>query len=210
MDKRTYRSPRRDQNAAQTRDAILDAAEELFATSGYAQTTVGNVANAAQVATNTVYTSVGGKPQLVLALTERGMADPAIAQSLDGIDAADSAAEVLRLLAWGTGQTTLRHLRVITVLYDNALADPLIADMAQHANLRYRQNLDRAARRLGELHALRPDVDQAQASDVLWFYFGWVAWRQLHEMGWAPERAEQWLLTQATAALLESADRREA
>jgi AcrR family transcriptional regulator len=201
MDKRPYRSPRRDQSAAQTRDAILDAAEELFTTRGYAQTTVGQVADAAQVATNTVYTSIGGKPQLVLALAGRGMSDPAIGQSLDGIDAAGSAEEVLRLVAWGTGQTARRQLRMISVLYDNVLADPLIADMADHVDGRYRQNLDRSARRLGELRALRQDVDQAQASEVLWFYFGWFSWRNLHKMGWTWERAEQWLLTQATAAL---------
>jgi AcrR family transcriptional regulator len=201
VEKRTYRSPRRDQHAAQTRDAILDAAEELFATGGYAQTTVGQVASAAQVATNTVYTSIGGKPQLVLALTERGMSDPAIGQSLDSIAAASSAEEILRLVAWGTGQTGRRQLRTISLLYDNVHADPLFADMARRADVRYRRNLDRSARRLGELHALRQDVDQAQASDMLWFYFGWHSWRKLHEMGWTWQRAEQWLLAQATAAL---------
>ena len=203
MDKRPYRSPRRNQSAAQTRDAILDAAEELFATSGYARTTVSSVADAAQVATNTVYTSIGGKPQLVLALAERGMSDPAIGQSLADIRAADNAEEVLRVVAWGTGTTAQRQLAVITVLFDNAHADPLIADTAERANLRYRQNLDLAARRLGDLHALREGVDQAQASDVLWFYFGWFSWRNLHQMGWTWERAEQWLLGQATAALRE-------
>jgi hypothetical protein len=155
------------------------------------------------VATNTVYASVGGKPQLVLALAERGMSDPAVARSLAGIDAADSAEEVLRAIASGTGLTVRRQLRVISVLYDNTHADPLIADMAEHADGRYRKNLDHAARRLGELRALRQGVDQAQASDVLWFYFGWFAWRRLHEMGWTWDRAEQWLLTQASAALCE-------
>ena len=201
MDKRPYRSPRREQHAAQTRDAILDAAEELFASGGYAQTTVGQVAAAAQVATNTVYTSIGGKPQLVLALAERAMADPVIGESLAAVDAADTAAEILRMIAWGTAGTMRRQQRVITVLFDNAHADPLIGDMAEHADRRYRQNLDRSARRLGELRALRPGVDEAQASDVLWFYFGWQSLRKLNEMGWTWERIERWLLAQAIAAL---------
>jgi AcrR family transcriptional regulator len=203
VDKRPYRSPRRDQSATHTREAILDAAEELFATSGYPQTTVSQVANAAQVATNTVYASVGGKPQLVLALAERAMSDPAIARSLAGIVAADSAEEVLRSVASGTGLTARRQLRAISLLYDNTHADGLIADMAELVNDRYRTNLDNAARRLGELRALRQGIDQAQASDVLWFYFGWFAWRKLHEMGWAWDRAEQWLFGQASAALCE-------
>jgi hypothetical protein len=107
------------------------------------------------------------------------------------------------VVAWGTVTTAQRQLRVISVLYDNAHADPLIADTAEQANARYRQNLGLAARRLDELHALRQGVDQAQASDVLWFYFGWLSWRNLHQMGWTWERAEQWLLGQATAALCE-------
>ena len=84
---------------------------------------------------------------------------------------ADSAREALRLLAWSTGRVVRRQLRVIRVLYGDAHAGPLIADMTEHGNARYRQNLDHFARRLGELRGLRKGVDQAQASDVLWFYF---------------------------------------
>ena len=38
---------------------------------------------------------------------------------------------------------------------------------------------------------------------MLWFYFGWVSLRNLHDVGWTWERTEQWLVAQATKALLE-------
>lgn len=199
--RRSYRSSRRDQAAAETRGAILDAAERLFSANGYARTTVAQVAEAAAVATNTVYTSIGGKPQLVLALAERGVSDPTIMRTLDDVEAATDTAQVLRALAHGTAETSRRQFQVITVLYDNVHADPLIADAARRTDVLYRERLDRAAHRLAEFGALRPDVDIAAASDVLWFYFGRIAWRQLHDLGWSGQRIERWLVAQATAAL---------
>ena len=61
MSKRLYRSVARAESARATRTEILRAAGELFAERGYAQTTVAEIAERAQVAINTVYTSVGGK-----------------------------------------------------------------------------------------------------------------------------------------------------
>jgi AcrR family transcriptional regulator len=68
---RAYNSVRRELASIQTRDAILSAAVELFGSGGYARTTIAEIARRAGVATNTVYTSVGGKPDLVTALIER-------------------------------------------------------------------------------------------------------------------------------------------
>ena len=67
MNRAIYNSPRRQQAAAATREAIVDAAQELFAAQGYGRTTVAQIAELAQVAANTVYTSVGGKADLVTA-----------------------------------------------------------------------------------------------------------------------------------------------
>jgi len=46
----SYNSPRRQQAAAATREAIIEAALELFACQGYARTTVAQIAEAARVA----------------------------------------------------------------------------------------------------------------------------------------------------------------
>jgi AcrR family transcriptional regulator len=53
--KRRYSSPRREQQAQETWRAILDAALELFTRNGFAETSVRQVAERAQVSEQTVY-----------------------------------------------------------------------------------------------------------------------------------------------------------
>jgi TetR/AcrR family transcriptional regulator len=56
---------------ARTRDAILDAAEALFAESGYRRTRMEDVAERADVAIGSIYGHFGNKDGLYLALVER-------------------------------------------------------------------------------------------------------------------------------------------
>src|ERR1700738_890412 len=60
-----YRSERREEQAAATRQAILEAARALFVERGYARTTVAEIASSAHVAVPTVYVSVGPKPAIL-------------------------------------------------------------------------------------------------------------------------------------------------
>lgn len=104
MSTRPYRSSLREQAAGLTRTAILDAAERLFAEHGYARITIVRVAEAADVAANTVYAAFGTKAGLVVALMERGAAEPAIGRALDRVSKAADGAEAVRHAARGTGR----------------------------------------------------------------------------------------------------------
>src|SRR4051794_39591332 len=66
--KRRYDSPRRQEQAAATRRAILDAASRLFAEQGYAATTMAQVAAGASVSLKTVYIAFETKSGLLRAL----------------------------------------------------------------------------------------------------------------------------------------------
>src|ERR1700729_2649904 len=70
---RGYRSPRRAEQAAATRAAVLAAARELFVSQGYAGTTVAQIARQARVAVDTVYTAVGRKPALLREVLETAL-----------------------------------------------------------------------------------------------------------------------------------------
>ncbi|MBD3291456.1 MAG: TetR family transcriptional regulator [Armatimonadia bacterium] len=61
----------REKKKAITREAILDAAEDLFATQGYVATTIEQIAERAMVAVGTMYNYFASKSQLLLALNER-------------------------------------------------------------------------------------------------------------------------------------------
>jgi AcrR family transcriptional regulator len=206
----SYHSPRRQQAATATRDAILGAAQDLFAAQGYARTTVAQIAAAAQVAANTVYTSVGGKPQLLAAIMQDGTTDPAITETLTAAAQTTDPAEVIRLTAAGSRQVNERHAQGITVLLDSAPADPVGAEMLQASVRRYRGSLDTLARRLEDLGALqRPD--RARASGVFWYLFGWTSWRTLTiDLGWTWDHAEHWLTQRGIDALLPAARRADA
>jgi AcrR family transcriptional regulator len=202
VNRASYHSPRRQQAATATRDAILGAAQDLFATQGYARTTVAQIAAAAQVAANTVYTSVGGKPQLLAAIMQDGTSDPAITGTLTAAAQTTDPAEVIRLTAAGSRQVNERHAKGITVLLDSAQADPAAAEMLQASIGRYRGSLDTLARRLEDLGALQPS-DRDQASGVFWYLFGWTSWRILTiDLGWTWDQAEQWLTQRGIDALL--------
>jgi AcrR family transcriptional regulator len=199
----SYNSPRRQQAAAATREAIIEAAQELFATQGYGCTTVAQVAEAAQVAPNTVYTSVGGKPQLLAAITEGAADDPGVAQTLATVAQSPDPAEVIRLTAAGTRRVNQRRARAVAVLLDNAQADPAAAEMLQVAVRRYRDALATLARRLEDLGAVEPS-DLNRTADVFWYLFGWTSWRILiTDLQWSWDEAEQWLAQRGIEALLQ-------
>ena len=202
MSRASYNSPRRQQAAAATREAIIEAAQELFACQGYARTTVAQVAEAAQVAANTVYTSVGGKPQLLAAITESGTGDPDVAETLTAVARATNPAEVIRLTAAGTRRVNQRRTKAVAVLLDSALADPAAAEMLRLTVRYYRDTLATLARRLEDLGAVEPP-DLNRAADVFWYLFGWTSWRTLiTDLGWSWDEAEQWLAQQGIDALL--------
>lgn len=203
MSRASYNSPRRQQAAAATRQAIIEAAQELFASQGYACTTVAQIAEAAQVAANTVYTSVGGKPQLLAAITESGTGDPDVAGTLAAVARATDPAEVIRLTAAGTRRVNQRRAKAVAVLLDSAQADPAAAEMLRTTVRAYRDALATLARRLEDLGALRPP-DLNRAADVLWYLFGWMSWRILiTDLHWSWDEAEQWLAQRGIDALLE-------
>jgi len=70
---RRYHSPRRAQQAAATRSAILASARELFVSQGYAATTVSDIARRAQVAVDTVYATIGRKPAVLRQVLETAL-----------------------------------------------------------------------------------------------------------------------------------------
>ena len=63
--KRGYASPLRTAQAQATRRRIVAAAADLFVTSGFAGTSVDAIAEAAGVSRKTVFTTVGGKTELL-------------------------------------------------------------------------------------------------------------------------------------------------
>src|SRR3954447_8248553 len=73
---RSYTSTVRQEQAAGTRQRILDAANECFLSDGYGHTTVAGIARAAGVAPDTIYKTFGSKGRVLTALIDRRLAPP--------------------------------------------------------------------------------------------------------------------------------------
>ena len=67
---RTYRSPLRDRQRAETRAAVIDAARDPFVEQGYAATSIAEIARTAGVSPETVYATFGTKRELLRAVVD--------------------------------------------------------------------------------------------------------------------------------------------
>ncbi|MFI8523292.1 TetR/AcrR family transcriptional regulator [Promicromonospora sukumoe] len=202
MTSRPYRSAVREQAAASTRAAILDAAETLFAQDGYARVTIGRIAQAAGVSPNTVYVAFGTKVGLVRGLTERASGEDSIQETLATIAEADDADRIVDLAVRSAGDVVHRHSRLMTVLVANASADPEIGATFQGTERLLRERFGLITARLEALGALRAGLTTDRATDALAYYLSPESWLRLDTLGWTPEDQTAWLREQVRHALL--------
>lgn len=190
---RSYRSRLRAEKAAETRRAVLAAARDLFHETGYAGTSVGQIAARAGVAVDTVYTSVGRKPQLLLAVIDMalGSADePVPAEErayVRAIRAAGSAAEKIAVYASALGELLPRTAPLLEALREAAAGDPGCAAVRDELNARRAANMRLFAGDLRATGQLRVDLSDDEVADLVWSmnsveYFGLLSAR-----GWTPE-----------------------
>lgn len=201
MPPRTYSSQRRSAGAAQTRADILRSALELFTDPGYQAVVMPQVAERAAVSVATIYATVGGKPQLLLALLDAASTDVTIAEAMDSVMAAATPLEVVQALGRGTRSVSERHQWLLSTLFDVAATEPAVADRVAAANADLQHKLEQSAERVQALGGAA-DRPRALVATVLLFHFGPPAWRVLVDAGWTWDEAEAWLVEQVRRALL--------
>jgi AcrR family transcriptional regulator len=135
--RRDYRSPRRAEQAHETRRRILEAARGLFVERGYAPTTIATIAAQAGVAPETVYAAFGSKPVLLqelIGVAVRGDDDSRPLLERPGPQAVRGAPDQrtqLRLFAEDITSILERVGPLFEVLASAAGADPDIAALHQ-------------------------------------------------------------------------------
>ena len=171
---RRYDSAGRRERARQTRDVLTDAARDLFLSKGYAATTVAAIAAAARVSVETIYKGFGGKPGLVRAIVEKGLAGEGAIPAEQRSDAVwESEPDPRRILTtWGEFITEIspRVSPILLLARDAAASDPEIAGLLDQVDAARLERMSHNARRLHEAGHLRLDITPDQAADVLWTY----------------------------------------
>jgi AcrR family transcriptional regulator len=194
---------RRAEYAEATRQAIISAARGLFAKQGYVATKVDEIAAAARVAPATVYAVTGGKQGLLHILVDEWTEAPEVAEAYRDIAAHDDAEAIITTVASLTRRMRGDWGDVMRIVLSTAPLDPTASEGLQEATRRYRAGLHAAALRLCELDALKAGVTVEDATDLLWFFFGYASFFTLTEdNGWSPERTEEWLRGAAISSLL--------
>jgi AcrR family transcriptional regulator len=209
--KRLYDSSSRKEAARLTQREILDAAQNVFLDQGYAAATMPAIAQAAGVALDTVYATVGKKPALFRLLIEMAISGsdsevPAKEREyVRAIRAETDAVGKLRIYAAALRSIQPRLAPLFRVLQGAAPLDPKLAELWQGISQRRAKNMRLFAADLAATGRLRPYLSVAKAADIVWsmnspeFYLLLV-----EERGWSPKEFEDWLVDAWIRLLLDS------
>ena len=195
--------PRREEYADQTRAAVIAAARQLFADNGFFQTKVEQIAKLSRVSPATVYAQCGGKQGLLRLLMDSWTQSQVVAESYQESLAAADAVQIMQTLSAAYLQITRQWGDVIRVVIDDAPHDDESAAVLATAQQRHNHNLTQICRHLEGTGALRDGVDARLATRTITYFYGIDGLLRTRDVfGWSLERSNQWLLAQASAAVL--------
>lgn len=208
--RRRYDASGRRRQAAANRRAVLDAAEGLFLTKGYAATAIAAIAQDAGVAPQTVYAAFGNKRGLLRALLDvrvAGDEDPRPLLQRDWYErmlAEPDPRAMLRAHARSVRLILDRSIQLTLVLRQAAGADPELADDYRVLARERRLGTQRAVTdELANRGALRPGLTADTAADILWTLSSPETYESLViDRDWTPEAFEEWLAITLIATLV--------
>jgi len=207
--RRSYHSPRRQQQAAATRRTILEAARVLFERDGYPATTMEAISAEAGVSLKTVYVAFTTKSGLLRALwdlllkgdaEEAGVAErPWYREVLDEPDAERK----LRLNARNARVVKERIGGVLRVIRSAAPTDADAGALWRLIQTDFYDNQRVIVESVRAGGGLRRGLDATRAADILWTLNHPDVWLLLvGERGWSPAQWERWFADTSCAQLL--------
>ncbi len=197
------RPNRREVAAAETRREILRTARRLFAEHGYANTSVQQIAEEAGVAVQTVYSSVGSKAALVLALNDLIDEQAGVAELAAELSEEPDPIRLIGKAVHLTRQLNERCGDIVQVLLSAEPAEPDAAAAVADGMRRHQQGASGISQRLAALGALRADMTAERAATAFSMMTSPASWRQLtRDAGWSFDEGETWLATSLAQLLL--------
>lgn len=204
---RQYSSPRRAEQARQTRLAIIKAAFRLFLENGYSETSVRAIAREAGVAERTVYVAFKDKISILNAIadhayyggTEHGEGDAEFRESLAAVpDSLERLRRIAHQIAVGLEQGLARLARMVRFA---AESDPrLRRSLDELLELRHRNVRAYVEAVLGcglpeeeEYEQMIDELEAITSEEVHWILST--------ERGWPRERYERYLVDMCVATL---------
>jgi AcrR family transcriptional regulator len=211
--RRQYSSPLREIQARQTSVAIVDAAITLFSEKGYVAVSLDAIAEAAGVSRATVFSSVGGKPEVLKAAFRAafGRAAGAEGTPMPLVDRPRSREVRARPTAAGylAGYAALctslhSHMaRVYEAIREGARGDAEVNALWVEVNAERRRGASTIVADVKARAPLRAGLDEDEAADVVWVLNDPVHFHMLvHGRGWSAKKFETWLARALESELL--------
>jgi AcrR family transcriptional regulator len=197
---RRYVSPLRRDAAARTRQAVLDAALELFIARGYTATTVEEIAGRAGVSKPTVFAAAGSKQAIL-----KQLRDIALAGDDEPVPVAqrpwyrEALAEpdprrALRLYARNATAIHRRSADMHEVLRAAATSDKDLYNLWRASEDERRGGATIVIDALLHKSPLKTGLDRAAAIDIVWILTASdIFWRLVRTRRWTNTQYESWL-----------------
>jgi AcrR family transcriptional regulator len=195
--RRAYESAVRQGQAAQTRSKILAAAGLLFEADGYGRTTIKAIAEAAGVATDTVYAVFGTKARVLTALIDQRLApagDDNVTQRSQAQAVRDEPDQrrQIQLFAHDIAGLSSRVRPVYEIMRTASAVEPDMAAVFAEMEGYRANNMHRVAEWLAANGPLRVDVERA--AEIIWVLTSPDVARQLCDIrGWSDDEFASWL-----------------
>jgi TetR/AcrR family transcriptional regulator of autoinduction and epiphytic fitness len=212
--KRRYDSTRRQAQAADTRRAVLDAAGDLFATRGYAATSIDAIAAQAGVSRETIFKTFGTKRRLLQLWVERQVAGGneavpiAQQQWVQLIRETPDGDRQVEIAAAALSEIYDRAIDAIVALRAAAHVDPDIAELWQLSCDQRRDDVTTVTALFAGSDEPPPDRSKTEVVDVAYALTSPEMFELLvRQCGWTPEQFQRWLADVLARLVLHPATR---
>jgi AcrR family transcriptional regulator len=188
-----YSSPLREEQARETRRRIREAARQLFEESGFAATTIAEIARRAGVSPATVYASFESKAGIVGSLLQDLEEAAGMDWRIPDMLAEDDPHQCLALFVAGNRAVfELGHV-VLRAAYD-AMGIPEVRALAVAGDANRRTAIDTLVGRWHETGAIRDDLDLNTAVETMWLLTSVEQYLLATDvLGWSADTYEHWL-----------------
>lgn len=200
---------RLNRKSIETKRRIVRAASELFATDGYANTTFQDIADAAGVAVQTVYFHYGNKRNILKHAVDVASAGddepiPLLARPwVDEVRTQRDGPAAVRRWVEESGVILARVAPILAAVRDAAPGDPDMADQWATNRDQRRMAYGQLVAILNQMHALRPDLSLAAATDTTVALLGPELYLLLtRDCAWSTGQWETWVTDQLVYALI--------
>jgi AcrR family transcriptional regulator len=213
---RRYDSPLRRDGATRTRQAILDAARQLFTAHGYTATTIEQIAADAGVAKPTVFAAAGSKQAILKQLRDIAIAGDEkpipvaerhwYRQALDEPDPH----RALQIYARNATAIHRRSADIHEVLRAAASSDKELHDLWRTSEHERRSGAAVVIDALARKSPLKTGLHRATAIDIVWTLTASDSYTRLvRTRRWGHTQYSSWLADALCAQLLPPADHRD-